>query len=126
MTDERMALIELIEKQADTDLVREMLAQEQQGYLPVAASGSFRFRAPRSRGQWRIRMAAKARTHDIWQVLDAASCCGEGSTPVPFPPGTHIDQSANDPTPLVRSHHSRPAVTRGRRRLPQVPSSHRT
>lgn len=26
MTDERMALIELIEKQADTDLVREMLA----------------------------------------------------------------------------------------------------
>lgn len=26
MTDERMALIDLIEKQADTDLVREMLA----------------------------------------------------------------------------------------------------
>lgn len=26
MTDDRMALIELIEKQADTDLVREMLA----------------------------------------------------------------------------------------------------
>ncbi|SLN78088.1 hypothetical protein ROA7023_04742 [Roseisalinus antarcticus] len=26
MTDERMALIELVEKQADTDLVREMLA----------------------------------------------------------------------------------------------------
>ena len=26
MTDERMALIELIEKQADSDLVREMLA----------------------------------------------------------------------------------------------------
>ena len=26
MTDERMALLELIEKQADTDLVREMLA----------------------------------------------------------------------------------------------------
>jgi len=26
MTDERMALIELIEKQADTDLVREMLS----------------------------------------------------------------------------------------------------
>ena len=26
MTDERMALIELIEKRADTDLVREMLA----------------------------------------------------------------------------------------------------
>ena len=25
MTDERMALLELIEKQADTDLVREML-----------------------------------------------------------------------------------------------------
>ena len=26
MTDERMALLELIEKQADSDLVREMLA----------------------------------------------------------------------------------------------------
>ena len=26
MTEERMALIELVEKQADTDLVREMLA----------------------------------------------------------------------------------------------------
>ena len=39
MTDERMALIELVEKQADGDLVREMLAFAAERIMEVEVEG---------------------------------------------------------------------------------------
>ncbi len=61
---------------------------------------------------------------EIMRFNSGAHCGGVRSS-VRQAAGTRIERSANGPMPPAQSHHSRPAATHGRRRLPQVLSFHR-
>ena len=78
MTDERMALIELTEKQADTDLAREMLACAAERIMELEVE-------PRTGAAKGARSALRAVQRNGYRERDWDSCAGRIALEIPKP-----------------------------------------